>query len=280
MRLLAACCLTLLPSAAAAGVLEVTVHAGPSFPTYSQTFSYDPGTVTLPIPFATVRQTGVFQLEAKGGLSFGGALAWQFAGPLGLEARIDTTDVDVQTLGARYRVEVDLPAPLSDVATDLDLGTGTVDLERVRPLSLNLRLRSSGKIGVAASGGISYLPALRVSATQTVGLGVTGLDAFLQRLNVATLTLRAEARPDEADEGRWGANFGLGARIGLAPHVGLSLEARGFAFQKQTLTWRRADARPLNALEERLLAEVQQRLGTIEFNPTFFQATAGLTLTF
>jgi hypothetical protein len=227
-----------------------------------------------------VRQTGVFQLEAKGGLSFGAALAWEFAGPLGLEARLDSTDVDVRTTGASYRVEVDLPAPFPDVSSDLDLGTGTVDVERIRPLSLNLRLRSPGRVGVVASGGISYLPALRASATQTIGLGATGVDAFLQRLNVATLTLRAEALPDEADEGRWGGNLGLGARIALAPRVALNLEARGFLFQKQTLTWRRADARPLNALEESLLAEVERRLGPVEFNPTFFQATAGLTLTF
>jgi hypothetical protein len=227
-----------------------------------------------------VRQTGVFELEAKGGLSFGAALAWEFAGPLALEGRIDTTDVDVRTTGASYRVEVDLPAPLSDVATDLDLGTGVVDLERVRPVSLNLRLRSRGRVGMVASGGISYLPALRFSATQTVGLGATSLDAILQRLNVATLTLRAEALPDEADEGRWGGNLGIGARIGIAPRVALSLEARGFLFQKQTLTWRRADSRTLSALEETLLAEVERRLGPLEFNPTFFQATAGLTVTF
>ena len=276
-----AACVLLWPLSASAGSVDLTAHFGLAFPTYHQSFSYDPGVPgTIPFSFVTVRQTGVFQLDAEGGSAFGAALAWQFAGPLGLEARIDTTDVDVRTIGAGYHVEVDLPAPLSDISTDVDLGTGVVDLERVRPLSLNLRLRSRRRFGATASAGLSYLPALRVTATQTVGLGVTGLGVVLQRLNVATMALRAEAQPDEADEGRWGGNLGVGARIEIAKRLALVVEARGFVFQKQTLRWQRADDRPLSPLEEALFSAVQERLTPVEFNPTFFQATAGLTVTF
>jgi len=271
----------LLPLSVSAGSVDVTAHVGPAFPTYRQSFSYDPGIpVAIPSSIVTVRQTGSFQLDAEGGIAFGAALAWQFAGPLGLEARIDTTDVDVRTSGARYRVEVDLPAPLSDLSTDLDLGTGVVDLERVRPISLNLRLRSPGRFGVTASAGVSYLPALRVTATQRIGLGVTSLGVLLERLNVATLTLRAEAQPDEAHEGRWGGNLGVGARVGIGKRLGLVAEARGFLFQKQTLRWQPADDRPLTPLEQALLSEVEPRLAPLEFNPTFFQATIGLTVGF
>lgn len=266
-------------AAAHAGGLELGVHLGPTVPTYSQTFQYDPGPITVPVPGLSVTQTGTFGLEADGGLAIGGTLAWQFAGPLGLEARLDTADIDVTTRPGTYDVRVDLPAPLPDPTTSLALGGGPADVERVRPLSLNLRLRTPGSVALTVSGGLSYLPALRFSTTQTIGLGVTGL-GLAGRIDVPTLTLRAEALPDEEGEGRWGANLGAGLRVALGPRLALTLEARAFRFQEQTLAWGRADDRPLSVLESALLAEVQSRLEPVEFSPTFYQATLGLTVAF
>lgn len=266
-------------AAARAGSLELGVHLGPAVPTYSQTFRYDPGSISVPLPGISVTQTGTFALDAEGGLALGGTVAWQFAGPLGLEARLDTADAELSTQPGTYDVRVDLPAPLPDASTSLAMGGGPTDLERVRPLSLNLRLRTPGTVAFTVSGGVSYLPALRASTTQTIGLGVTGL-GLAGRIDVPTLTLRAEALPDEEGEGRWGGNLGAGLRVGLGPRFALTVEARAFRFQEQTLAWGRADDRPLSSLEAALLREVQARLPPVEFNPTFYQATAGLSVAF
>src|SRR5260370_39318661 len=120
----------LLPLAASAGDIELAGYAGPAVPFYDQTFRYDPGTLVSPFRGVTIQQQGVFRLEAKGGLAFGGGLAWYVVGPLGLAARIDTAGADVRTTGAPYPVSVALPPPPPPLSTDLDLGTWTVHTER------------------------------------------------------------------------------------------------------------------------------------------------------
>jgi hypothetical protein len=62
--------------------------------------------------------------------------------------------------------------------------------------------------------------------------------------------------------------------------VALVVEGRAFIFQEQTITWSRADNRPLSPIEEALADELDRRLEPIDFNPTFIQATAGLAITF
>ena len=63
---------------------------------------------------------------------------------------MDTADVDVRTGGVRYRVRVALPPPIGQLTTNVDFTEGVGDLERLRPLSLNLRLRSPGVLRVLA----------------------------------------------------------------------------------------------------------------------------------
>jgi hypothetical protein len=261
-----------------AGGLEIGVHAGPAVPSYKQTFRYDPGTVTVPIAGVTVQQTGTFGLDAEGGLALGGSVALM-GGLLGIEARLDTADLSIETQAGQYEVRADLPPPLPDAATSLTIGGGPADLERVRPLSLNLRLRTPGRVALTASGGVSYLPSLRLVTTQTVGLGLTGIGVG-GRLEVASLAMRAEVRPQDEDQGRLGVNLGAGLRLAIGPRLALSGEVRAFRFKEQTLTWERADSRPLSAAETVLLREVQARLPPVEFSPTFYQGTVGLTLAF
>src|SRR3954462_15062381 len=94
--------LALLAGGAQAGELEVAVLAGKAFPFYSQQFTYDPGPVN--IPGLDVQQNGVFSLDAQGALTLSLAAAWQFAGPVGVEGRLDRADVSVHTTGAVYHV--------------------------------------------------------------------------------------------------------------------------------------------------------------------------------
>ncbi len=266
----------LLPLAASAGDFELAGYAGPAVPFYDQTFRYDPGTLVSPFRGLSIQQQGVFQLEAKGGIAFGGGLAWYVLGPVGLEARIDTAGADVHTTGARYQVRVTLPAPLPPLSSDLDLGTGTVNLDRLRPLSLNLKIRTPGSVRLTASAGASYLPAFGFGVTETLGLGVTGVDGRRAPIDVATLAFRAQS----VDEGHWGWNAGGGGQVKLAPHVALLAEARYFQFAKTSLLWSRGDPRPLSRLEEALLHEVERRLPPVAFTPTFFEVTVGLAVGF
>src|SRR5258708_3767980 len=265
----------LLPLAAFAGDIELAGYVGPAVPFYDQTFRYDPGTLASPFRGVTIQQEGGFSLEAKGGLAFGGGLAWYVLGPVGLEARIDTAWADVRTTGARYQVSVALPAPLPPLSTDLHPRTGPLELARLRPLSLNVKIRTPGSVRLTLSGGASYLPAFGFGVTQSVGLGVTGLGRSFQ-IDVATLVFRAQ----NVDEGHWGWNVGAGGQVKLAPHVALLAEGRYFQFGEERLNWSRADPRPLSGFEEALLHEVERRLPPVVFAPKFFQVTAGIAVGF
>jgi len=154
-----------------AGDVELTVLGGKVVPFYEQTITYDPGQLSL--PGTTISQQSVFRLEAKGGVSLSAALAVTLKGPLALEARLDTADVSVPTEGARYRLRTDRP-PFPAVATDVDLGNGEVDLQRLKPLSLNLRLMGTrGRLRGGVSAGASYLPAFRFELNQRLSVDVT-----------------------------------------------------------------------------------------------------------
>src|SRR5204862_7459190 len=112
------------PAASADG-WEVAASAGKVFPFYNQMFDYDPGPLAPPIPGATLEQRGVFTLDARGGLALNLAVARALGRHVALEARLDTADVNVATIGARYHLRASLPAPLPTLSTDVDLGTGT-----------------------------------------------------------------------------------------------------------------------------------------------------------
>ncbi len=260
-----------------AGDVELAFNYGTTFPTYEQTFRYLPGNIDVPIPGINIQQTGAFQLDLKGGPAFGGGVTFYFANLIGIEARIDIADVEIRMQGAQFTANVDLPAPFPDLTSDIDFGTGTVDLDRLRPISLNLKLRTPGPLRLAASGGMSYLPELGFSATQTVGLGLTDIDTRRSELVVATATLRAEAQPGEGGGSRLGFNAGCGLELQIAPRLSLAAEARFFLFDKHTLRWRRT-ADPSSLIEELLLTEIEKIIPPIEFHPTLFQATVGIIL--
>lgn len=265
-----------VPATALAGRLELSAYAGPVFPTYEQSLEYDPGPLAPPLPGASIEQRGVFRLNARGGLALGGGAAFHPWRALGLEARLDTADVRVRTQGARYRVSARLPAPLGALSTDVDLGSGDVDLQRLKPLSLNLKLRSPGS-GVSVSGGLSYLPGFRFVVRQAVGLGPPF--GGLRTADVARVSLRAEALPQDKEEGRFGGNACVGVRLQVRPGLFLLVEGRYFRFQRQTLHWGRLESdRALPRIEEAVVRQIAEGLEPVKFNPTFFHVTAGIAL--
>jgi hypothetical protein len=265
------------PALAIGGDLEVTAYAGRSLPNYTQTFNYTPAPVSS-IPGVTIDQKGVFTLEAKGGLAVGAGAIWYFGRVVGLEARLDTVSANIAMAGARFDARAQLPLPLPALAVSVDLTGGTAELQRLKPLSLNLRLKTPGPVHLAVSGGVSYLPEFQATATEPIGLGVTGISRG--QIQVTTVTLRAgTSAVQPGKEGRLGANAGAALHIGVAPHVALVAEARAFIFKKRRLLWSAAEA-PSSALGKQLLDDLLRQLPAVEFSPTFFQATAGLSVTF
>ena len=264
------------PVLAVAGELELTGYGGYTFPFYKQTFEYDPGPVTVPIPGVTVEQGGSFALEASGGPAFAGGVAFYVTGGFGFEVRYDRADITVDTRASSYTVRVGLPAPLDPVVADLALAEGTADLKAAAPFSLNLKLRTPGSVRLTVSGGASRLGDLEFTVQQTIGLGVIAFNLDESNIQVGTIGVKATS----VAESTWGGNLGLGLQIPLGEHGALVLEGRGFYFPKRTVEWEPVVDRPLSAIELALLARLQERLPAVEFEPWWVQATVGFALRF
>jgi opacity protein-like surface antigen len=255
---------------------EAAVHAGPTFPLYEQSFEFDPGGLNAPGGVA-IDTDGVFRLEGRGGISLGASLAFHPVPAVGIEARVDTADVDVTTGGVSYDIRANLPPPIGVLRTTVAFTEGEGDLERLRPVSLNVRFRSPGAVGVFASGGVSYLPGFRFVIRQPVEAALG--DGPL--VPVGEVRLPAEALPDEEGDGRWGWNAGGGLQWRVAPRLRLQAEGRYFRFQRQTLFWGEPDGTgTLSVLQRDLIRQITAELDPVRFNPTFFQATAGVALSF
>ncbi len=268
----------LAPAVSWAEGWELTLLAGWTAPTYEQTFQYRPD-ISLPtLPGIDIQQEGVFQLDGRGGLAFGGSLAYYLTDNIAIEGRVDTVDFKIDTLAPRFTATVDLPEPLPQLGAELDLGTGKVEVDRLYPLSVNLKARTSGGARFVASGGFSYLPRLRLTAGQSIGLGLTGLGDFGQ-IEIPTLEIQAEALPDEKDEGRFGFNAGAGVEIDLGESIAIVGEARFFRFQKLTFHWSGA-GESVSPLEDLLLEQIEAELEPIELEPMYFQVTGGIVLRF
>lgn len=269
----------LAPPVAAAGEFELSAHAGAVFPFYEETFEFDPGGLPGLPSGITVTQEDVFRLDARGGVALGLAASWQFSSGLGLEARLDTADVRVRMTGARFRIVTELPGPLPDLVNELDLGGGDADLRRIHPVSLNLRARTSGRTRVGASAGVSYLPAFRIAIRQEAIFSAVSPIPF--EIASAQLALDAEALPEDEGEGRIGVNAGAFVQFDVGSRLALVVEGRYFYFRRQTLTWDRPEVDPpLPLVAGVLVDQIAERLEPVEFNPTFFQVTAGLSLRF
>lgn len=259
--------LLLLPAAGGAGDVEISGWVGPSLPFYSQSFRYQPPPVP-PLPGVSVDQLGEFRFDASGGVSFGAGIAWHPAGAIGVELRVDSGAIDVTQDGALFRVTVRPPAPLPPLALDVET-QGTITLGRLLPVSLNVRYRGGGRVGLVASAGLSYLPGLDFTVSQELGIGAIG---GVSGITLPTVPLSAGGQI----EGFWGANAGLGLRVRLSRSVSLNVEGRGFFFGERELDWK-IDQFPLSP---ELGEALRQQLGPIRFTPGFFEATAGLSVRF
>jgi len=198
----------LIAVAAEANEIELSLGAGVTLPFYSQRLAASSQPPPpLPIPGVTLRQDGSFALDASGGSSFGAALAVQLAGPLSLEARVDSAAIELTASQPRFTLQLDVPSlpPLSTSLTP----QGTLNVDRLTPLSFNLRLRTGGRFRVTFSAGGSYLPSFSLLATERLALSGVSF-AF-----AAGGTL----------PGRFGGDAGIGFQIELAPHV--AAEAAG-----------------------------------------------------
>jgi hypothetical protein len=277
-KVLALCAAVLaLPSLARAGDVEVTGFAGYTFPFYSQSFSYDPGPVAIPLPGVSVQQRGSFDLKASGGAAFGGAIAFYPTSTLGVELRVDRASVAVDTKTAGYDVNLTLPAPFDPVKTTLDLTKGTAKLSAATPVSLNLKLRSGERGAVYVSGGISHLGDLNFSLSQTLALGLTAVNLQTSNLEIATLGFVAKRKATETG-GSWGGNVGLGLQIPFGDRGHLILEGRGFYFPKQTYDWTPFIDTPLPPLQQVLLDRLN--IPALELKPWWAQATVGFSFRF
>lgn len=273
--------LAALAAPSAAVDLEISAFAGPAVPFYEQQFEYDPGPVIIQIPgigSLDVQQGGTFTLDAKGGLAYGAAAALYVVPFFGFEGRLDTADLDIQTDGGDFQVSADLPPPVPDFSTVISLADGTVDLERVKVYSANIKIRTPGPLRLTVSGGLSYLPELRLNVRQPLGIGATGFSAG--NVTIGSVTFIAETDRERDTVSKVGGNIGAGLQIALGSKAALIGEGRYFVFQKSRVTWRAEVDGPLSPLETALVNGIQSRIDPVEFYPTYFHVVAGLALTF
>lgn len=267
-----------LPALAGAAELELAGYAGYTFPFYSQTFAYGPGPVDIPIPGVEIEQGGEFELKASGGLVLAGGMTFFATDRFGVELRLDSADLSVDTPSNTYSVRVDLPSPHDPVLADLELERGRAEMRALTPWSFNVKLRSSGySVNFTTSGGLSRLGSLDFAIEQTVALGVVAVNLETNQLEIATLRLRGASAESESS---WGGNLGIGIQINIGERGALVLEGRGFYFPKRTIEWEPVIDEPLPPLQQLLLERVLERLDPIEFKPWWAQATIGVAIRF
>jgi hypothetical protein len=268
----------LVPAAAAAGELELGLFAGRALPTYEQTFAYNASGFhlpVLPLPGVSITEEGSFGLTAKGGLAVGGSLTFFASDAVGIEARVDTVDIRVEATGVHFTATVTAAIPsLPSFTASVDLPPGQVDVDRLTPISIGLRLRTPGRVRLVLSAGGSYLPKVGATATQSLGVALT---RYTPPFDVSRASIRAGARPGDG-RGRWGGTAGLGLQVPLGGSVSLQAEARAFLFQEETLGWELVE--PATGPLSELLRNGVARIDPVEFKPTFYQVTAGLAVRF
>jgi hypothetical protein len=259
-----------------ASELEIEAAFGRALATYTETYTYFPRVSGLEVPGLRLEQRGGFQIDARGSTAWSAAATFYFVDAVGLEARLDSAQVDLELVDVFFDVTATLP-PLPPVSHHVDLPAGVVRVDDLRTLSLNLKFRTGGPVVLSLSGGVSRLGELDAVATQPMGLGVEGITNG--DLDISTLALRATTESAPTDSGKLGANVGAGVRIRVGPKLALLAEARGFVFKKRRLVWAAAEA-PGSPLEEDLLEEVLRSLPATELTPAYWRVAAGLSLTF
>lgn len=249
------------PQRAWAQRTDLTIFGGLAFPTYDERLTLRAGTPSLPGVEVTVAGDPV--LRADGGPVFGAALALE-VGLFAIEARLDATDVGLEFTGARYDLRGTAP-PFQGLTASILAAPGRFDADRIALLSLNARIRTPGPVGLVASGGVSYLPDMRITGSVPLGLQAPGLP--LPDLDAA-LTLRAT--PGQAEH-RFGVNGGAGLRVG--GRVALMAEARAFYFREYELRFERA--RGPDVLDDLVAGATPVR-----FRPVFVNAQVGVAFRF
>ena len=241
---------------------DFTFFVGAAFPTYDELLTYQPSNPTL--PGVDISVVGSPLIEADGGPVFGGAVAFEF-GVLGIEGRLDATEVGFDLTGARYDFRGTQP-PFSGLSASVTVADGRFDADRIPLLSLNARVRTPGPVALIASGGLSYLSDVTVTGSIPIRVEIPGIPTPPD-FN-PELTLRAT--PGESEH-RWGLNGGAGLRIG--GRVALMAEVRVFYFREYELRFGTPDG--FEILDALLAAAAP-----IRFDPVFVNAQAGVTFRF
>jgi hypothetical protein len=267
------------PVVTLAGEVAITGQAGYTFPFYSQTFAYSPGAVSVPVPGMSLEQSGSFQLKGSGSAAFGGAIAFYPSTAFGLELRLDNAGLNVEASEATFHVKATVPGASAPVDETLTLTNGTAELDSLRPLSINLKLRTTGSTKLFVSGGASYVKSANLRVQQTVALGVTEVNLLTGTLKVGTQDLVAD-QSLQVETSSWGGNLGLGLEIPLGEHAGLLLEGRGFYFPTQQVEWKAVTTPTAGSIEAQLLARVLQSLPPVDFEPRWVQASGGIIIRF
>jgi hypothetical protein len=268
--------LAVAPRAFGAEGWELSLLAGWTAPTFEERAVFDTDIELPVVPGASFEQQGEFALTGRGSFAFGGALAYFFNDALGLEGRIDTVDFAVDTEGPRITGTASLPPPLPPLGATLDLSNGSVNVERLLPLSLNLKARTGGAVRFVASGGVSFLPRLRFTAVQEATLGVGGA---LGTFPVATVAVEADGGTEVPASERIGFNGGAGVEVRLGERLSFVAEGRVFRFPKQTFGWRAATVAG-GRVEEQLLELLENELGPLELDLAYFHVSGGLVVRF
>ena len=217
-------CLALAPQAYA-GPFDFTLFLGRAYPIYDERLTLRPSAPTLPgVDISVTRQPVI---RADGGAVLGGALAFGL-GVIGVEARVDGTQVGLEFSGARYDLRA-TQAPFTGLSGSITLGNGRFDARRLYLLSGNVRVRTPGPIGLIASGGLSLLPDVTITGSVPVAADIAGLTV----LQGAAPRLNLRAVPGESGR-RIGVNGGAGLRVG-GDRLALVLEVRGFYFPEYDL---------------------------------------------
>ena len=124
---------------------------------------------------------------------------------------------------------------------------------------------------------MSYLPAFRFVIRQPIAAGLGGAPL----VEIAEILLPAEALPEQEGDGRWGVNGGVGIQHRIGSRLQIQADGRYFHFQRQTLYWGQPQGTgALTPVQDELVRQITARLDPVRFNPTFFQATAGVSLSF
>ena len=127
---------------AAAQGFDLTFFVGRAFPTYDERLTLRPSTPT--VPGVDIDVVGSPLIKADGGPVFGGALAFEF-GVLGIEGRLDATEVGLEFTGARYNLRGTEP-PFEGLTASVTLADGRFDADRIPLLSVNARIRTPGPV--------------------------------------------------------------------------------------------------------------------------------------